>query len=372
MKILITGAHFTPAVAVIDELKKIDSSIKITYVGRNSTMEGDRTKSLESQILPTKDVKFIPIIAGRIQRRFSIFTLTSLLKIPIGFIQSFFIILKESPDVVLSFGGYVAVPVVFSSWIFSIPIIIHEQTLVSGLANKICSIFADRICVSFSENDFSKHDKTVLTGNPIRTEVLNPVLLNEEYKRFFYQAKKDRLPVIFVTGGNQGSHAMNLAVEEQLTDLLNIAYVIHQTGDSKYQDYERLSAVSSPRYIVRKWIGDEIGAILKNVDLITSRAGANTLTESSYWGKPMLVIPLPNIYQDEQMKNARFFDKLGLVTILNQKELSGKKLYTTLKVMFDRLPELTVRAEKSREMVVVDGAKRLALETLLLQKAEEI
>src|SRR3989344_9001367 len=116
MKILITGAHFTPAVATIEELKKVENE-EIVYVGRNTTLEGDRTQSVESKVLPALGVKFIPIIAGRLQRSFTPYTIPSLLKIPIGWIQALYIILSEKPDVILSFGGYVAVPVVIVGWL---------------------------------------------------------------------------------------------------------------------------------------------------------------------------------------------------------------------------------------------------------------
>jgi len=129
MKILVTGAHFTPAVAVIEEFKK-RPNIEIVYIGRNTTREGDTSPSIESQVLPDLGIKFIPIITGRLQKDFTLFTIPSLLKIPIGFMQALFFILGEKPDVILSFGGYVAVPLVFIGWLFSIPIIVHEQTLV--------------------------------------------------------------------------------------------------------------------------------------------------------------------------------------------------------------------------------------------------
>jgi len=111
MKILITGTHFTSALAVLEELKKYED-IKLIYAGRNTTREGDSSKSVESEVLPKYGIKFIPVIAGRLQKAFTIYTIPSLLKLPIGFIQAFVIFLKEKPDVILSFGGYVSVPIV--------------------------------------------------------------------------------------------------------------------------------------------------------------------------------------------------------------------------------------------------------------------
>ena len=124
--------------------------------------------------------------------------------------------------------------VVVSSWLFSIPIIIHEQTLVSGLANKVSSLFARKILMGFPQDN--KNPKMIFTGNPIRKEILKPEnKLSEDFKNLFKESNAKRLPIIFITGGNQGSHLINITVEEILDKLTQIACVIHQTGDSKYQ-----------------------------------------------------------------------------------------------------------------------------------------
>lgn len=358
MKILISGAHFTPAVAVIEELKKMEPGVKIVYVGRRTTQEGDKTQSVESKVLPNLGVKFIPIIAGRLQRSFSIYTILSLLKIPIGFIQAIYILLSEKPDVILSFGGYVALPLVIVGWLFSIPIIIHEQTLVSGLANKISALFADKIAVSFKESLFKK-EKVILTGNPIRSEIIQ---IPRGVK-----LKHPKGVQILIMGGNQGSHVINLAIEECLPKLLKIAQVYHQTGDSKYKDYERLSEKSGEGYIVRKWFGQEYAQVLQKADLVISRAGINTLTEISFLRKPALVIPIPYLYNDEQNKNAKFFENLGLVRILPQSKLNGKNLLANIKSTLSDIKNLKVKTEAARAIVIPDAAKRLALEVLLLK-----
>ncbi len=366
-KVLITGAHFTPAVAVIEGLKKYPG-VEVIYVGRSSTMEGDKSKSAESQILPQLGIRFIPIISGRLQRSFTIYTIPSLLKIPIGFIQALYIILKEKPDVILSFGGYVAVPVVFMAWLFSKPILVHEQTLVCGLANKISSLFADKIALSFNKtNEFDK-SKTIITGNPIRRIVEANRAISGSLSSIFNQAKKEKLPVILVTGGNQGSHIINQTVEESLPKLLSVACVIHVTGDNKYKDFERLKLLENEKYIVRKWIGDEYGAVLQKVDLVVSRAGINTLSELAYIGKNALVIPFAPIYKDEQNKNAKYFENQGLVKILPQTKLSSTTLIENLKQMLANLQELKQKAKLAKTLVIPDASKRLALETILLTK----
>lgn len=371
MKILITGAHFTPAVAVIEELKKI-KGVEVVYVGRKTTMEGDETSSVESTVLPARGIRFVPIITGRLQRAFTIYTIPSLLKIPIGFIQALQIILSEKPDVVLSFGGYVAVPIVIAGWFLSVPIIIHEQTLVSGLANKISSCFADKIAVSFEQSTF-KGEKVILTGNPIRRDIVD---ISQGVKLTHPWGGVGRhrgLPTILVLGGNQGSHVINLSLEGCLRQLTKIANVIHVTGRNKFKDFERLEEFGrlekfGKRYMAKQWLEKEYGAILQNADLVISRAGINTLMELAYLGKPALVVPIPYLYQDEQNKNAKLFEKLGLVKILPQSKLSSRMLFQEIKRMLKNINELKEAAKKAKSVIIPDAAKRLAIETMLLSK----
>ena len=353
-KILITGAHFTPAVAIIEELKK-HKGVDIVYIGRNTTREGDSSPSVESQVLPKLGVKFIPIIAGRLQKGFSAYTIPSLLKIPIGFLQALYFVLKEKPNIILSFGGYVAVPTVAVGWLLSIPIIIHEQTLVFGLASQISSFFADKIVLSFND-DSRINEKTIVTGNPLR------LMITQTQKR----VKKNQKPTILITGGNQGSHTINENVEKCLDKLTKLAAIIHISGDNKFKDFERLEKLQNEDYTVRKWIGEEYGRVLSKVDLVVSRAGINTLSELAYLGIPALVIPIPYLYKDEQNKNARFFEDLGLVKTLPQSKLSPKSLLLNLRVMLKDLDNLKKSAKEAKKVINIDAAKKVALETLLL------
>jgi len=360
MKILITGTHFTTALAVIEELKKY-KDVELVYVGRGTTLEGDSAKSVESEELPRNGVKFIPITAGRLQRSFTIYTVPSLLKIPIGFIEALGIIFREKPEVILSFGGYVSVPIVVIAWLFSIPIIIHEQTLITGLANKISAWFADKVAISFSESGL-KRDKVILTGNPLRGEIYQGVYLP-------HLQGVQRMPTILITGGNQGSHAINLTVEGCLDKLLKVANIIHQTGDSKYKDFERLESKQIDNYQVMKWIPN-MAEIMVRADLVISRAGINTLSELAYLEKPALVIPYPYLYQDEQNKNAKYFERLGMVRLLAQSKLNSNSLLEEIRKMLKNLKKYQAGAKKAKLVLIPDAAKRVALETMLLTKVK--
>lgn len=358
MKILLTGTHFTVAQAVIEEFRAYPK-VELVYVGRATTLEGDPTPSQESLELPKLGVKFLPITAGRLQRSFTLYTIPSLLKIPIGFIQALWIVYKEKPDVVLSFGGYVSLPVVLSAWLFSIPIIIHVQTLVTPLASKLSSPMTDKIAVSFDTDYDFDQVKIVLTGNPLRKHVTKISFPHSMWE------SKPKVPTILITGGNQGSHVINLAVEEILEEFKKVAHVIHQTGDSKFKDYERLENLQDDNYQVFKFIPN-MGDVMKKTDLVIGRAGINTLAELAYLGIPTLVIPIPYLFADEQNKNARYFEKLGLVKILPQSRLSGKSLLENIEEMLKNLENLKIEAKNAKSVIIPNAAKKLALETVVL------
>lgn len=376
MKIVITGSHFTPAQAVIESLNTLSPDIEIIYIGRRRTLEGDKSLSIESQVLSKLNIKFIPIIAGRLQRVLTFYTIPSLFKIPFGFIQSFFILSREKPDVVLSFGGYVAVPVVVSAWLLSIPVIIHEQTLITGLANTITSYFAQKIAVSFDKEHSFKKAKVILTGNPIRKDVIKPSGFSDtEIRDAVLIASKEELPLIFITGGNQGSHVINDALSKIIGSLTQKAYLIHQTGDSHFRDFEKLANLKSnlkypKRYVARKWVqGQDLGMILQNADLAISRAGINTLLELVYYGVPSIVIPIPYLYKDEQMVNAAYFKSLGLVEILVQDQLTGHLLENKVDYMLKKRRIYKKNAQRAKSVIYINAANRLAQETLMLAES---
>ncbi len=365
MKVLLTGAHFTPAVAVIEALRQqsADKKLDLLYVGRKNTLEGDSAPSVESKVIPSIGVRFVPITTGRIQRRFSIYALISLLKIPVGMVQGFWIVASERPDVVVSFGGYVGFPIVFAAWLLSIPVVIHEQTLVMGLANRMSSLFAKKIALSFPVKEFEGNPKCVVTGNPLRKEITQPSAPPAELKKFLDKAHLHHKKIILVTGGNQGAHIINQTVGGSLSELLKDFYVIHQTGDSHFQDYENLIEIQKQlgelgeRYYPAKFITDGWGKVLEQAEIVISRAGINTLHELAYVQKRAVVIPLPFIYKDEQTVNAHYFAKLGLAKVLPQSQLSAESLITTVKEV--------EKMDQPKTIIDTDAASRIALEILV-------
>lgn len=348
MKIVIIGGHLTPAMAVIEELK----DHQILYIGRKYALEGDKALSLEYQTITSKNIPFISITAGRLQRKFTIYTIPSLLKLPIGFFQSLFILKREKPDVILGFGGYVSIPVIFAAAILRIPIIIHEQTLGSGLSNKITSFFARKICISWeSSRRFFPKKKTVLTENPIRKEIIQSSsdLQNKSTK-----------PLIYITGGSLGSHTLNLFVEGSIKKLLEQYDVIHQTGDAKeFNDFERLEQLKESKglknYIVKRFLNSkEIADVLQTANLVVSRAGMNTITELLFLNKPCFLIPLR--FGSEQEQNAAFMKSLGLAETISQDKLNPIIFYGTISFMIKNIDKY----KTANNFKVVNAAEAIA------------
>jgi len=168
MKIVITGGHFSPAYSVIKQLPKSD---EVLVLGRKTTFEGNSNESFEYKICREHHIPFKEIRSGRLQRKLTKYTLPSLVKIPVGFWGALSALINYKPDVVLTFGGYIGLPVAFAAKMMGIPVILHEQTQHAGLAAKFIGKFSAAVCISFeSSRKYFKNKNVILTGNPIREE----------------------------------------------------------------------------------------------------------------------------------------------------------------------------------------------------------
>ncbi|MBI3985180.1 MAG: UDP-N-acetylglucosamine--N-acetylmuramyl-(pentapeptide) pyrophosphoryl-undecaprenol N-acetylglucosamine transferase [Candidatus Levybacteria bacterium] len=334
MKILIIGGHLSPALSVIENLKDDE----VFYVGRKYSMEADSAVSLEYQIINDLNIPFFELNTGRLQRAFTRHTISSLTKIPIGLSQAVLLLKKIKPDVVLGFGGYVSVPVVMASYLLRIPSVIHEQTLEAGLANKMVSLFAKKICISFgSSQSFFPKGKTVLTGLPLKKEVI-------EVKK--EESEKNKVPILYITGGSQGSHVINSLVLESLGKLLDTFRIVHQTGDSiEFNDFENLQNLKKVlpkekalRYLPKKFLDPmESAKIMRSSDIVVSRSGINTVCELIFLEKPSLLIPLSFSQRNEQLKNAKFIESLGLSKVYEQNSLTSQTFVSALNEMLKNI-----------------------------------
>jgi len=357
MKIAIIGGHLAPALSVLEALPK---HTKILFIGRKYALEGDYALSLEYKIILDLNIPFVVLNTGRWQREFTKFTLLSLLKLPLGVIKSFSTLIGFKPDIVMGFGGYVSIPVIFCAYLLRIPVIIHEQTMGAGVANRIVARFAKKICISWeSSRKYFPKEKVVLTGNPMR---------NFSVLDFKFSIFNNKLPTIFVTGGSSGSHFLNVLIEEIIRDLLAEYNVIHQTGDTyEYRDFDRLELLKKSlpekvrdNYILEKFIDpSEIGDILNLSSLVISRSGVNTITELMYFEKPAILIPLPFSQDNEQRQNAEYLEKIGLGIVLHQSKLDSKKLLQTINLMLCDIDSYRINKNELENLPVKNGAQNI-------------
>ena len=323
IRIVFTGGHAaTTAISVVEEILRRGLNWKIFWIGAEAGVEGQAVSTLESEALPSLGVSLYSIKAGRLQRKFSFWTIPSLLKIPLGFFQAFALLIKIKPKLVLSFGAYTAFPVVVSAYILGIPVVVHEQTVAAGRANRASGFFARKIALARKESQkFFPGAKCVVVGNPILSDIakIRP-------KRSIGEP-----PTVFITCGSRGSQIINDAVDGTLERLLPAYRIIHQTGPIDYPNFLKrkgsLSGELSENYIVESRIDPlKIATVYTQADIVIARAGANTVSEIITTRRPSILIPIPWSYLDEQTKNAQAAQKLGIAKIVTQDSLTPASL----------------------------------------------
>ncbi len=351
MKILISGGHITPAIAVAQELKKRGADV--VFVGRVRT-EGQ--VSFEHTLVTQAGYKHYDLNAGRLTRTLSLKSFVHALRVPLGFIQAFSLLRREKPDVFLSFGGYIALPLAVASSFLKIPVYTHEQVLRPGLANRHIAKLAKKVFITFEQSSpFFDSTKTIYTGNPLREEVLN--LIGKKKKEI-------TPPILFVTGGSLGSHSLNVHVENSIDELIKDFTVIHQVGNvPQFSDYARLKNKQTGRYRVEKNISSrEMADLLHNASVVVSRAGANTLLELWAFHTPSVFVPLPWSANGEQQAQAELLKGYGVAEIFDQKS-SSEELLKTIRDVYTRREEIKKKFETIPE-VKLDAAEKVADEII--------
>lgn len=320
--ILMTGGHAgSTAHAIIEEIHRQNKNWNIFFTGNKYAIEGKRLLTYEAEVLNNIGCKFIPMVSGRIQRKFTLWTIPSFLKIPLGFIQALFIIIKVKPCLIITFGGSSSFSIVFWGWLMKIPIILHEQTAVAGRSNQVAARFASVVALSRESSiKYIKGNKVVITGNPILNNFCS---IDKKYL-----SKK---PVLFITGGSRGSEIINKVVIESIDVLLKDFIVIHQTG-RKQEKYinniaKSLNLDKSCNYQIYGFLQpDQYLKVFSQTDIIISRSGANSVSQIIAGRVPSVLIPIPFSYLNEQYQNALFLNKEKGCVLLPQKDLSKENL----------------------------------------------
>jgi UDP-N-acetylglucosamine--N-acetylmuramyl-(pentapeptide) pyrophosphoryl-undecaprenol N-acetylglucosamine transferase len=329
-----SGGHTMPALAMINGLKKYalknDINFDILYLGSHD--------GIEKSVALKNGINYKSISTGKLRRYFSLKNISDIIRILKGLLECRSIIKKFKPDILVSTGGFVSVPPVISAKKCRVPVIIHEQTIDAGLANKIAARFADRIALTFAESSvYFPKGKIVITGIPLREEIFEGDA-KRAFEKFHFDPEK---PVIYFTGGGLGCHILNETAMQIIPDLLKRVNIIFQTGKSeKNNDFEKLNELKSgldssiqKNIRIYDFINEDLPDILSITDIAVSRSGAGTVNEFMALNIPTIFIPLAIATNDEQFKNAEVMRKAGGALIIRENELTPMSLLNAIESM---------------------------------------
>ena len=299
-------------------------------MGRKFNSSESQEKSIESVIIPKLNVNYFSINCGKFDRKYFPNTLHGIGKTIKGFFESKKIINQIKPDIIVSFGGYVSVPVIINGWLNHIPSITHEQTSTNSLTTKINSFFVTKVALSFDNpkqlTNLPKN-KSVITGNLLRYELFTQTIK-------IPSISKTSRPIIYITAGNQGSHSINLVLKKLIPSLSKFT-IIHQTGELDFNNFKKLTTKYTNYYPFPYIETKYMGWIFQNALLIISRSGANTSQEIAAFSKNSVLIPLPKSQQNEQLLNAVWVENLlpKQTVIIEQPQLNSKTLFSAINTL---------------------------------------
>lgn len=328
-KIIMTGGgtagHVNPNLALIPSLEK--NGFEVKYIGSKD--------GIEKEIVKDKNIPYYGISSGKLRRYFDIKNFSDPIKVVKGVFEANKIMKKEKPDVVFSKGGFVTVPVVIAASIRKIPVIAHESDMTPGLANKLSSPFCDKLCVTFRESlKYIKGNKGVLTGSPIREEILK----GSRVKGLKFCGFNGDKEILFIMGGSLGSKIVNSVIRDNLDELLKDFDIIHICGKDNLD--KNLS--NKKGYKQYEYVKEELPDLMMAADFIISRAGANSIFEFLVLNKPTLLIPLSRkASRGDQILNANSFKKEGYALVIEEEEITNESFMSKVKELKNSKKELT-------------------------------
>lgn len=324
-----TGGHIYPALAIADAIRKNDSDSVILYIGVKGKTDED---ILKDRIEANKfDVKFVRS-SGYPRRFFTFEIFKFIFNLKIGIFNSFIILLKFNPDIIIGTGGFGAFPIFFANLFFRKKTFIHEQNVHPGLANKIMGKISKRIGVSFKETlSFFPKEKTAFVGYPLRQNI-KPLNKESSKIKLGFQPKKK---IIFFFGGSQGARSINNVVVELLPSFLEMENIgiIHSTGKYVSLEYDAyadsmnklnskgIKGSITGKYLIEKYFNN-MDEVYSATDLVVSRSGAGTVNELSVMGIPSILIPKSLVPGNHQFYNAKALADIGAAVIVKERILS--------------------------------------------------
>lgn len=362
-----TGGHTYPALTAVRALQS-----RLTAAGRTlDVLWVGTADSLEERVAAAEGIRFASVATGKIRRSSNPLKMVSAAnvkdmgRVPLGVLQARRVLTGFRPDVVLATGGYVAVPVGLAARMCHVPLVVHEQTVRLGLANR--SLAGRATCVAVSSESTlellpeSARATAVVTGNPVRPEILTG-RADKAVQALGLHGFVRRLPTVYVTGGAQGSQQINTLVRDVLPWLLHRANVVHQCGPDNLTDLRQhaaaLPADLAARYLLTGYVGAELPDVLALADVVISRSGAGTIAELTALGKAAVFIPLATSAGNEQAHNARHLQETGAAIALLG-EATPDTLQAAVEPLLADPHRRTAMAGRARAAGRPDAAERL-------------
>ncbi|MFE1169227.1 glycosyltransferase [Nocardiopsis sp. NPDC058789] len=362
-----TGGHTYPALTAVNALRaRLEStghSLEVLWVGA--------ADSLEQRVATTNGIAFEAVATGKIRRSKNPIKMVSpanvkdMTNVPRGVAQARSLVSDFAPDVVLATGGYVAVPVGLAARMCRRPLVVHEQTVRLGLANKVLARAGAQIAVSAQSSvallPEGSQGTAVVTGNPVRPEVLTGQP-QRAAEGLGFTGHDPELPTVYVTGGAQGSAQINTNVRDILPWLLTRANVVHQCGannvDALRESAQGLDPALAQRYHLTAFVGPELPDVLALADVVISRSGAGTIAELTALGKAAVFIPLASSAGNEQAHNARHLQESGAAVALLG-EVNPANLQAAVEPLLADPATRDAIASQARSKGMPDAAERL-------------
>jgi len=369
-----TGGHIFPLVAIIRELRRIypkgsqGTPLEFYYAGPKD--------DFGSIMLAEEDFVLETIVSGKIRRYFSFENIVDILfKIPFGFLQSIFLLLKIKPGLVFSKGGSGSIAITYAARILKIPVFIHESDIAPGLSNQMTSKWAKKTFVSFPKTEYFDQEKVTVTGNPIRKEILDG---DKKTAGEIFGLSLTK-PIFLIIGGSQGAETINDFTLRILNDLLKTYEIIHVTGRENVRQIGAEAQVIQESGLDRYYhpIGfldeDKLKHAYKAADLIISRAGSGSIFEIAATGKPSILIPLPFAAGDHQSKNAFAYSQTGAALVMEQENLTPNMFLDNVQLLFlhpEKLEEMSQAAIGFAKPLAARAIAREILEFLMIDYLE--
>jgi UDP-N-acetylglucosamine--N-acetylmuramyl-(pentapeptide) pyrophosphoryl-undecaprenol N-acetylglucosamine transferase len=331
-----TGGHIYPAVAIANELKARFPEAQFLFVGAQDKME--------MQKVPQAGYEIKGLWIAGLQRKLTFQNALFPIKLASSLLKSFFIIKNFKPDVVIGTGGFASGAVLKVASLLGIPTVIQEQNSYPGITNKLLAKKANAICVAYENLErFFPKDKMILTGNPVRQDLL--LQANKSEANAYFELDESKKTIV-ILGGSLGARRINQLIEKELDFLVaQNCQIIWQCGKLYFEEYNKYNDNKNVQVVA---FIDRMDLVYAAADIIISRSGASSVSELCIVGKPTIFIPSPNVAEDHQTKNAKAIaDKKGAI-LLKEANLDAEfeTVFTDLITNEDKQTELSQNIKK--------------------------